>query len=109
ENPAFNFFTAKDVQLQGTINVGAAGFKFGEDNNITFACQNLAMSDVPCTFEMSMTEAGQQMVVTLTSNDAKITGTYAVNMSGVVTFTVTAVDDALATYISVGTVFSNAN
>ena len=102
---SLNFYAKKDVTLTGNISAGEASIKFGNAGSASLTCAGLSADNVACTYSMNMNGANQEM--TLTINDTVVVGTYAVSMTGNVTFTVTSATGSLAAYIPVGTVFAS--
>jgi hypothetical protein len=105
-SPEVNFVAKSGLALHGNITAGAATMTFGENGAVTL--NNAALGgDLAGKYVMRMGEAAQEMVVT--TSMGTITGKYAVNNSGIVTFTVTAVTGDLAAGVNVGAVLSNAH
>jgi hypothetical protein len=77
---------------------------FDQNGVVTLNCAALG-GDLLGTYKMAMSGANQLM--TIETAMGNITGTYAVNPMGKVTFTVTAVEGDLAAGVNVGAVLSN--
>ena len=110
-DPELSFYTYDTETLEGTITAGKASIVFGTNGAVKFSCANLGMEDVACTYVQAMNGADQVMTITVpvsATASAKITGNYSITQTGIITFTVTAVDAALASYVNVGAVLSNA-
>ena len=104
ESPEMNYFAKNGLALNGTITAGAATMTFGQNGVVTLHNDMLG-GDLPGTYKMAMSGANQLM--TIETAMGNITGTYAVNPMGKVTFTVTAVEGDLTAGVNVGAVLSN--
>ena len=104
ESPEMNYFAKEGLVLNGNITAGAATMTFGQNGTVTLHNDMLG-GDLAGTYKMAMSEANQLM--TIETAMGNITGTYAVNPAGKVTFTVTAVEGDLAAGVNVGAVLSN--
>ena len=105
-NPSLNFYTAKDLTLNGTTGIGAASIKFDVGGKAYFTCANASLNNVECSYTSAMNGANQEMTVTVGNNVIK--GVYAVDAAtGKVTFTVSEVTGDYAAAIPANTVFSN--
>ena len=100
----YNFYAVKNQILAGTITPGAASLRFGNPGVIYFTCESLSLSNVKGSYTMQMD--GVNQVMTVTVSGTTITGIYAVDASGTVTFTVTAVEGTHAANIPLNTVFT---
>ena len=105
ESHELNFFTAKDLTLNGTIALGAASIKFDVGGKAYFTCANASLNNVECSYTSAMNGANQEMTVTVGNNVIK--GVYAVDATGKATFTVSEVTGDYAAAIPANTVFSN--
>ena len=105
-SPEVNFVAKSGLALSGNITAGPATMTFGDNGAVTLNNEHLG-GDLAGTYVMRMGETAQEMVITTAAGT--ITGTYAVNNTGVVTFTVTAVTGDLAGGVNVGAVLSNAH
>ena len=103
-DPSLNYYAKNGLALNGTITAGTATMTFGQNGAITLNNEALG-GDLAGTYTMAMGEAGQ--LLTVTTSMGNITGTYAVNPMGKVTFTVTEVTGDLAAGVNVGAVLSN--
>ena len=104
ESPEMNYFAKEGLALNGTITAGAATMTFGQNGAVTLHNDMLG-GDLAGKYKMAMSGADQLM--TIETAMGNITGTYAVNPAGKVTFTVTAVEGDLAAGVNVGAVLSN--
>jgi hypothetical protein len=104
ESPEMNYFAKEGLVLNGNITAGAATMTFGQNGTVTLHNDMLG-GDLAGTYKMAMSGADQLM--TIETAMGNITGTYAVNPMGKVTFTVTAVEGDLAAGVNVGAVLSN--
>ena len=104
ESPEMNYFAKEGLVLNGNITAGAATMTFGQNGAITLNNEALG-GNLAGTYTMAMSGADQ--LLTVTTSMGNITGTYAVNPAGKVTFTVTAVEGDLAAGVNVGAVLSN--
>ena len=104
ESPEMNYFAKEGLVLNGNITAGAATMTFGQNGVVTLHNDMLG-GDLAGKYMMAMSEANQLM--TIETAMGNITGTYAVNPAGKVTFTVTAVEGDLAAGVNVGAVLSN--
>ena len=105
-DPSLNFYTAKDLTLNGTTGIGAASIKFDVGGKAYFTCANASLNNVECSYTSAMNGANQEMTVTVGNNVIK--GVYAVDAAtGKVTFTVSEVTGDYAAAIPANTVFSN--
>ena len=105
-DPSLNFYTAKNLTLNGTIAYGAASLKFDVGGKAYFTCANASLNNVECSYTSAMNGANQEMTVTIGNNVIK--GVYAVDAAtGKVTFTVSEVTGDYAAAIPANTVFSN--
>ena len=102
---SINFYAKKDLTLNGTVAGGSASIKFGENGAAILNAEALSVNNVSCSYSMKMNDANQEM--TLVVGDNTIVGTYAVSITGAVTFTVTSITGSMAAAIPAGTVFSN--
>lgn len=103
-DPSLNYYAKNGLALSGTITAGAATMTFGQNGAITLNCAALG-GDLAGTYTMAMGETGQ--LLTVKTSMGNITGTYSVNPTGKVTFTVTEVTGDLAAGVNVGAVLSN--
>ena len=103
-DPSLNYYAKNGLALNGTITAGAATMTFGQNGTVTLHNDMLG-GDLAGTYKMAMSGADQLM--TIETAMGNITGTYAVNPAGKVTFTVTAVEGDLAAGVNVGAVLSN--
>ena len=105
ESHELNFFTAKDLTLNGTTGIGAASIKFDVGGKAYFTCADAGLNNVECSYTSAMNGANQEMTVTVGNNVIK--GVYAVDATGKATFTVSEVTGDYAAAIPANTVFSN--
>ncbi len=103
-DPSLNYFAKEGLALNGTITAGAATMTFGQKGAVTLNCQALG-GDLAGTYTMAMGQDGQ--LLTVKTSMGNITGTYSVNPTGKVTFTVTEVTGDLAAGVNVGAALSN--
>ena len=104
ESPEMNYFAKEGLVLNGNITAGAATMTFGQNGVVTLHNDMLG-GDLAGTYKMAM--SGSDQLMTIETAMGNITGTYAVNPAGKVTFTVTAVEGDLAAGVNVGAVLSN--
>lgn len=104
-NPNLNFYGKKDVALNGSFTTGAASFTFGEGDKIYLSCAAESLSNVEGKYEMYMD--GDDQMMTIKVGNTTITGTYSIDATGKITFTVTEKTGDLAGKIDVSAVFSN--
>ena len=105
-DPSLNFYAKQGLALSGTITAGAASMTFGQNGAITLHNEMLG-GDLAGTYEMAMDGVNQMM--TVKTSMGNITGTYSVNLAGIVTLTITEVTGGLAQGVNVGAVLANAN
>ena len=103
-DPSLNYYAKNGLALNGTITAGAATMTFGQNGTVTLHNDMLG-GDLAGTYKMAM--SGSDQLMTIETAMGNITGTYAVNPAGKVTFTVTAVEGDLAAGVNVGAVLSN--
>ena len=104
-NPTLEFYAKKDLVLNGTISAGAASIKF-DDNGVAYlTCEALSASNVEGTYYMSMTDTRQEILVVVANT--MIIASYKVYVTGQVEFIVQNVMGDLASYIPVGTTFTD--
>ena len=104
ESPEMNYFAKNGLALNGTITAGAATMTFGQNGAVTLHNDMLG-GDLAGKYKMAM--SGSDQLMTIETAMGNITGTYAVNPMGKVTFTVTAAEGDLAAGVNVGAVLSN--
>ena len=90
------------VGLDANLSAGTATFLFGNDNEITFNCGSI--NNLQGSYTMALQSPTTQ-IMTVTFDSATVKGTYSVNSSGTITFTVTEVTGGLTDTIHVGDVF----
>ena len=102
ENPFNNFFAYDGLALSGEINGGTAA-------TLTFGANGTAVlnygSDVPSSYRMFMYGGSQMLEITTPAG--KITGTYVVSNTGVVTFTIVSATDSAASLVTAGQTFTS--
>ena len=98
-----NYLAPKDMVLNGKNGLEAS-IKFGDVTKAFITYSAIGLNNTECSYRMTY-GSGQGMIITV--NGKEIEGSYVVAFDGTVTFTVTGVDPALSSYISVGAVFSN--
>ncbi len=103
-DPSLNYYAKNGLALNGTITAGAATMTFGQNGTVTLNCEALG-GNLAGAYKMAM--SGVDQLMTIETAMGNITGTYAVNPLGKVTFTVTAVEGDLAAGVNVGAVLSN--
>ena len=102
-DPKLNFYTVKNLTLTGTTLANEASMTFDDNGVAYFTCSGLGKTNVEGTFKMTMD--GNDQIMTIVVDGNTITGTYSVAMDGTITFKVTSVTGALATYVEVNTLF----
>ena len=98
-----NYLAPKDMVLNGKNGLDAS-IKFGDTTKAFITYSAIGLNNTECSYRMTY-GGGQGMIITV--NGKEIEGSYVVALDGTVTFTVTGVDPALSSYITVGAVFSN--
>ena len=98
-----SYLAPKDMVLNGKNGLDAS-IKFGDITKAFITYSAIGLNNTECSYRMTC-GGGQGMIITV--NGKEIEGSYVVSLDGTVTFTVTGVDPALSSYISVGAVFSN--
>ena len=105
-DPTLNFYAKKGVTISGDLSASAsASLTFGDAGTAKLNCAALNANDLACTYVMRMNGANQEMALAV--SDSIIVGTYAVDVTGKVTFTVTSVTGSLSAYIAAGVVLTN--
>ena len=105
-DPNLFFYAKKDMVIYGNITPGAAGIKFDNGGKFYLACAELGANNVEGSYDMEMVDYSSQYMI-LSVQGTEVKGSYTVTEAGVVTFTVTEVNGAMASYIPIGTIFSN--
>ena len=98
-----DFSVKKDLVLNGTDGLNAS-VKFGDYKQAFISYPALGLNNVECSYRMTF-GGGQGIIFSL--NNMEIEGHYVCTLDGKATFTVTGVDSSLASFIPVGSVFTN--
>jgi len=103
-DPLLNYYGKENLTVSGEGISGAASWEFGEGNKIYFNYDSESLEDLEGTYKMVMNDGVQEMIITV--DGATVRGTYIVDQTGMVTFTVLEVDGEMADYMTVGAVFT---
>ena len=98
-----DYYAPKDLVLNGTNGLNAS-VKFGDYTQAFISYPSLGLNNVECSYRM--TYGGGQGII-FSFNNMEIEGHYVCTLDGKATFTVTSVDSTLASFIPVGSVFTN--
>ena len=98
-----DYYAPKDLVLNGTNGLNAS-VKFGDYTQAFISYPSLGLNNVECSYRMTY-GGGQGIIFSL--NNMEIEGHYVCTLDGKATFTVTSVDPTLASFIPVGSVFTN--
>ena len=104
-DPTLNFYVKKDLVLNGTTSAGPASIKFGGNGVAYLTCESLGASNVAGEYYMSMTDTRQEILIVVA--ETMIIASYEVSITGEITYVVQNIMGDLASYIEVGTTFTN--